>query len=164
MAVWSFIEFNTPDTQILSDLQGVAGDLQAVEEVCKAFLNLQQDTEYENILIRESLCAMAIIRYGRSFSTGVRQWDQVGVISKLENRLNITHSYFLELRNKWIAHSVNAFEENSVQIYLTPAERGPKGISSITVAQNRVVCLSGADMAALSELAKVVRTEVEKTP
>jgi len=161
LATWEFIEFNTPETKLLADLEGISGDLSATKEICERYIKGSTDSSFENILLQESLCAAAIIRYGRSFGTGVRRWDQQTILDSLTDRLKRAHDYFKDLRDKWIAHSVNSFEENIVQVYLVPDERGPKGVSSISVTQNRVVFLSLNDIELLVELAEAVNQQVQ---
>lgn len=53
---------------------------------------------------------------------------------------------FKDLRDKWIAHSVNAFEENDVLLWLMPLERGQMEIMDATVRERRVIRLSEEGM------------------
>ncbi len=68
----------------------------------------------------------------------------------------------MNLRDKWVAHSVNGFEFTQVVDYLTPAERGPKSVSSISVLPNRIASLSVQDMLRLQKLAVAVREIINK--
>ena len=162
MANWSLIEFNTPRTQRLSDLAGVQEDLNATKILCDRFLAESSNNTPDGILLKESLCSAALVRYGRSFASGVRKWDQQNVIDNLSDFHKMDHEMFIDLRNKWIAHSVNAFEENIVQVNLAPEEPGPKGPGWVSVTHCRVVCLSSDHIHRLSELSEAVAHQVHK--
>ncbi len=158
MAVWRFVDFSVERAQTLADLTGVERDLVATIEMCDRTLSEYAKPTPEMILI-ESLCAAAIIRYGRTFSSGVRAGVPFGVIEKLDRDSQAAHKYFKDLRDKWAAHSVNSFEENRVVAYLTPEEHGVKKVACVTVQQNRVSGLGGREINKLKELCeKVLRS------
>jgi hypothetical protein len=161
MANWDLIEFNTPQTQRLSDLAGVLEDLGATKIICDRFLSELSNDTPDGFLLKESLCAAALTRYGRSFASGVRRWDSQTVLDKLSAHLITDHEMFIELRNKWIAHSVNAFEENIVQVNLIPEERGPKGPAWVSVSHSRVVCLSSDHIQRLGQLSEAIAQHVQ---
>ena len=73
-----------------------------------------------------------------------------------------SHQFFKDLRDKWIAHSVNAFEENEVSAWLMPPECGSLGVTSISVRQHRVTCLSLEAIQALKGLCIAVRQLIEE--
>ncbi|MDD2335574.1 MAG: hypothetical protein PHD01_03255 [Geobacteraceae bacterium] len=160
MAVWRFVVFSVKEAQLLADLTGVEVDLRATEEICDLILQNMAKEPMELLLV-ESLCAAALIRYGRSFGSGVRHTIPDEVVKGLPSESQKNHEFFKNLRDKWIAHSVNAFEENLVHAYLTPEERGPRSISSISVQHSRIVTLRGNNIAALKTLAVEMRKQVE---
>src|SRR5690606_6578197 len=107
----------------------------------------------EDSRIMTALCVAAIVAYGRTFASGVRSGITREQVRRQSAELQASHGYFKDFRDKFVAHSVNAFEENSVKAYLVPEERGPRAISSISVQHGRVMMLSPEDMALLRELA-----------
>lgn len=60
-----------------------------------------------------------------------------------------------------MAHSVNAFEGNQVVAYLVPEEKGPKGISSITVQTLRLSALGSDNIADLKTLCAALMKQVD---
>lgn len=94
------------------------------------------------------------MRYGRSFYPSVREQIPTQLIEQLPQEYQESHTFFMNLRDKWVEHSVNGFEFTQVVAYLTPAERGPKSVSSISVLPNRIAFLSVQDMLRLQKLAK----------
>ena len=103
-----------------------------------------------------ALCVAAVISYGRTIATGVRSGVTLEQIGRLPEHLQEAHRYFKDYRDKFAAHSVNAFEENSVKVYLVPEERGPRAVSSISTQHSRVQMLSPYDMTGLRDLAKAL--------
>ena len=132
-----------------------------MEAICEAFLLLPEAQNYESVLQREALCSSALTRYGRVFATGVRSGVTADQRARLTPEHQDWHVFYKDLRDKWIAHSVNAFEENSVVAYLVPPERGAPQVSSISVQRRRVASLSSGAMQALRELCSSLRAIVE---
>lgn len=161
MANWRSVAFQPPEAQKLADLAGVETDLREVEDYCLRFLDEQQKEQPDWKLL-EIICAAALIRYGRAFGSGIRSAVPPEVMEELGPHLREQHDYFQAARDKWIAHSVNTFEENQVCAWLTPPERGPIGVYGITVRQQRVTSLGHEAIAVLGSLAKEVREGVER--
>lgn len=169
MAVWRYVDFSVKEAQLLADLTGIETDLKGTENICDLFLEEVQGLPSESqenmpgkMLSLEALCTAAIVRYGRSFVSGVRTELPLDVIQRLPQEFQESHRLFMDLRHKWVAHSVNAFEDNKVIIYLIPEERGQKGAGSVSVTGSRVATLSAQDMLRLKNLAMAVREEVTK--
>jgi hypothetical protein len=161
MAEWRSVLFEIPEAQRLADLTGVENDLRSAEEICDRFVaeSERKPTDYG---LLEVLCAAAIVRYGRTFPSGVRSGVTAELIERLDPDQQECHRYFKDLRDKWIAHSVNAFEENEVTAWLMPPERGPLGVTSISVRQHRVSSLSSEAIQALKSLCTEVRRLVKE--
>ena len=164
MAVWRSVDFSRPEAQRLADLTGISYDLNAVREHCDMFLARNESTR-EDAALRVSLCVSAIIFYGRTMTSGVRSGISKEQILQLSQELQETHEHFKDVRDKFIAHSVNAFEESRVCAFLVPEERGERAISGISTQHGRVLTLSEYAMQALKELAgallEIIETETE---
>jgi hypothetical protein len=161
MATWRSVSFPVREAKKLADLTGVESDLISAENICDRFVveSLKEPLDWH---LLEIICAAAIIKYGRTFPSGVRS----GVATKLVNKLSMehqgSHQFFKDLRDKWIAHSVNSFEENEVTAWLMPPERGPLGVTGISVRQHRVSSLSVEDIRTLKSLCQAVREVVKE--
>ena len=166
MATWTYVDFSRPEAQRLADLNGIDFDLRTVSEYCDLFLSKEYPgTSREESQVMAALCVAAIVSYGRTISSGVRTGITLEQIEKLPEHLQEAHRYFKDFRDKFVAHSVNALEENTVKAYLVPAERGPRAVASISVQHGRVMMLSGYDMTGLRDLANaliaIVATDAE---
>ena len=124
MAVWRFVDFSVKEAQHLADLASIEVDLNTTEGICDFFIKGKQKSdqprEPEPFVLFEALCTAAIVRYGRSFVSDVREEIPTELIGQLPQEHQDLHIFFMYLRHKWVAHSVNAFEFTQVVAYLTP--------------------------------------------
>src|SRR5262249_38926199 len=111
MATNSFIEFRLDEAQALADYTGIAFDLRTARDFATAILEESKKPE-PNFSLSDPFMITTIIRYARAFASGVRLklYEEGGFILTDEQRLK--HDRFWTLRDKYIAHSVNAFEES----------------------------------------------------
>jgi hypothetical protein len=70
----------------------------------------------------------AVVAYGRAFNGGVRHGARV-FIDKLDEDETKSHEYFLDLRNKHVAHAVNGYEDTIVIAYLTNSAFMPRAVT-----------------------------------
>ncbi len=157
MATWRYVDFSRPEAQRLADLNGIDFDLQSVVEYCDLFLSKEYPApSIEESRVMTAVCVAAVVTYGRTMTTGVRSGITLEQIRELPAHLQDAHQYFKDFRDKFIAHSVNALEENAVVAYLVPEERGPRAVASISVQHGRVMMLAPYDMTGLRDLAKAL--------
>ena len=156
MADWRSVRFHVPEAQLLADLAGVETDLLAVERTCERFI-VERAKEQPDLELLEIACAAALVRYGRTFTSGGRAGVPAEILSALDHEQQQWHQYFKDLRDKWVAHSVNSFEDNEVAASLMPPERGPLGVTGISVRQHRVTSLAPDAIAALRLLCCAIR-------
>lgn len=161
MATWRFVNFDRPESERLADLTGIDNDLEATSEICD-LLAAQLNEPPQHFRILDALTTAVLIRYARSFAKGVRHRLPSELITDLPLEQCDDHKWFIELRSKYVAHSVNSFEENEVHIYLVPVDRGPREISSVSVQENRLGSLGLEDIERLKYLVKAVRLKVAK--
>jgi hypothetical protein len=166
MAVWRYVDFSVKESQRLADWASIETDLETTENICDLFIKERQKPEaFTNpggFLIFEALCTAAIVKYARSFVTGVREFVPDSLIADLSQDHQESHAFFMGLRHKWVAHSVNTFEVMQVVAYLTPEERGPQGVSCISARPHRISSLGIEEMDRLQKLATAVRESVKK--
>lgn len=70
----------------------------------------------------------AVVAYGRAFNSGVRHAARVAT-NKLDEDEAKAHEYFLNLRNKHVAHAVNGYEDTIVIAYLTNSAFMPRAVT-----------------------------------
>jgi hypothetical protein len=167
-------DFSIPQAQRLSDLAGIDADLDSVvrmtircEKIGRQLLTNPATASpsldwQEDLLALGDLMFAAVVRYGRTLGTGVRMGIPKVWIESLPERLRESHEYFKALRDKYIAHSVNALEDNQVFLLLSPqlpndANQRPH---SISVDRGSLVGLARSDLVDLRELATVLKSRV----
>jgi hypothetical protein len=164
-------DFSIAEAQWLSDLAGIESDLDAVIRLCKTFStctdrlvrNPNEDPLgwFEDLQMVGDLAFAAVVRFGRTLTSGVRDGLPTEWINSLPDELNQAHKYFKTLRDKYIAHSVNCLEDNQVFVMLTPQFSKDQTPSSITVDRGRLIALSIKDVTLLSQLATELKALVE---
>ena len=159
MAVWRFVDLNIPEACLLADLASQANDLQATADICD--LALVEFAKKPLVLgLLEALTSGAVVKYARCFASGVRTTFPSSVLEELPENQNRDHDYFIALRSKYIAHSVNVFEETQIVAYLVPEESGPRGVASISVQDYRLVSLGADDFNRLKALSLELRRRI----
>jgi hypothetical protein len=109
---------------ILADWLSIQNDLSSVIMASKRLCTLL-DKEEKDLIIIQSLWTSALIRYARCFTSGKRKPRLIPEIYKdLEGDPIGTHQYYIDTRNKHIAHPVNVFEE--VKIGILPSDTFPE--------------------------------------
>lgn len=161
MADYRYVHFEHPEAQRLADLNGVSFDLALVSDLCDEFEEIDYLSSTHHLAIAQAIFMAAVVAYGRTFGSAVRSGVKREQLELLPDALQHRHQYFKDIRDKFIAHSVNAFEENCVKLYLVPPERGAPGVAFIGLGHSRVATLSHEDMAHLKELAIAVASLVE---
>lgn len=163
MATWRFVNIDFKEADLLADLAGIRDDLEATDAICDLLMKgIEIKDKMIDFTMSEALSAAAVVRYARAFKTGVRA-KELGekLASVLSNELLEKHLWAIDLRDKYVAHSVNAFEGNQVVAYLVPEERGPKGISNITVQRYRLAALGSDNVTDLKTLCVTLMKQVD---
>jgi hypothetical protein len=151
--------FPVPEAARLADLYGVAHDLRTVLSYCNRIETLS--TESLDLSLWDLFCSAAVVRYARCFSSGVRQSLEHDIFATAEQDKQELHTYVMAVRNKHIAHSVNAFENNVVTVMIRESEDGTE-IFGVGASQGRVLGLSLDKPKRLSALAEWVLAKVEE--
>jgi len=154
------VEVKLPEAEFLADLYGIAFDLDIAEELCSKVVDLGK-SKPRDFFVEEGLVSAAVIKYGRCFTKGVRMRLGVNDLAGLDPDNITAHEYFIELRNKFVAHSVNAFEET----YVTVSAREKGGeifpITSVGPGQHRIV-LSAETAESLKNLVSNMKSVVKR--
>ena len=162
------VDLSIKEAQWLADLHGIDNDLRDVVKLCNKCLDLMQalappDSNPTDWLDKSWLSGeisfAAVVKYGRTFASGVRSSIPGSWITSLPSDYQDKHHYFKNLRDKFIAHSVNAFEDNQVFAYLHP-QFEPSGVKSITVDTGRCMSMSAGDVASLKRLVETLQQMV----
>lgn len=118
-------DFCVKDSQRLADLTGIHADVEASCRYCD--LHIEIDPTEKGISIeemsrrehtRQALCRAAMVMYGRAWGwgSGVRSGLGVEYAQRLSPGAGQLHEIVKSLRDKWVAHAVNHFDEIRVHI------------------------------------------------
>jgi hypothetical protein len=153
--------FHTKSSQRLADLEGLGRDLELVIETCDKFQELYQLPPKGDSVVIQSLFSFAVVTYVRTIKSDVRTGISKKTIDEMPKELQEFHKYFKDLRDQYVAHSVNNFEENEVKVYYLEDKEGVKKIHSVQTGSSRVVSISPNAMENLKRLAEYCYKYVE---
>ena len=164
-------DFSVPEAQWISDLNGIAADLEASARLCKRFLveskrlSKLPETDHgawiEEFFSVGDIFFSAIVRYGRTFTSGTRSGIPSEWIAALSEEQQESHHYFKTLRDKFIAHSVNRLEDNQVFVVLKAGDDGGEVPDHIMVDRGRLLMPSHEEVEALNQLCTQLLARVE---
>ena len=160
-----FVNINHPEAHLLADLAGIRDDLETVDAICDLMLKeiIENKEDAIDDTMSRALLAAALVSYARAFKTGIRDKElRDKITSMLPCKLHGKHQWAIDLRDKYVAHSVNAFEDNQVVASLFPEEHGHKGIFRITVRRSRLAALGENNVKDLKTLCAFIIKEIDK--
>lgn len=147
MAVWRSVNLDIKEAELLADLAGIHDDLETIIAICDILLKgITIEDKPIDFTLPEALMSAALVKYARIFGKGGVRAKNIPKEMKtaLSPELIKKHEWFIELRNKHVVRSINAYEDNRVVALLVPEERGPKAIAEISVERRRLASL-GSD-------------------
>ena len=106
---------NIREAEYLADLYGIDFDLQEASRTCEAVIKLADDKSVDSLLISSAVSG-AVVQYQRAFTTGVRFRLTKEIFKNSGAEHGDFHDYVDSVRDKFLAHPVNAFEESFVTV------------------------------------------------
>lgn len=155
------VEVTLPEAEALADLYGIMFDLEAATYLCAKAIELSLPPQHDYLIV-EGLVAAAIIRYCRCFPSKARLGLRREDLAELNDKDFQAHDYFKNLRDKFVAHSVNPFEETYVNATASVLDGIKHPIQSVAPGQHRLM-LSPSTANALVDLITKVREIVKKS-
>jgi hypothetical protein len=126
------VDVDSPQAEQWADMYSIARDLDSAIQVCGRLIELLPSND--QILI-ESLWTSALIKYARCFSEGKRFGLPIDVFDGLEGDPKGTHQYYIDMRNKHLAHSVNPFEQVKIGLVLSDPKVARKIVGTVQFSQ-----------------------------
>jgi hypothetical protein len=161
MASNTFVEIDLPEAADLADLTGIQVDLQTARRFAQILRNIFQAERPDWDLV-DPLSTAILVRYSRPFVKGVRRWLGDEALRALSPAQRAKHEHLRLFRDKHIAHSVNAFEDNQpVARYWVERVR-EEGITTVECNHTRISGLSSADLEAVIELTAAMLAYVDE--
>jgi hypothetical protein len=152
------VPLSLPQASNLADLYSVASDLQLALELCERALSMGKST---GSLVIEAVVSAALIRYIRCFSRSPRRGLKHEDIGPRSKRLRELHTYYRNLRDKYVAHAVNPFEETWVTAMSAVRDGLPQPITALGHRSHRML-LGAGEAECIKELASVALSVVER--
>ena len=103
------VRLDTPTARKLRDLVGATFDMKRVAELCKEYVSAIDSGAGQ--IVQDALWMAAIVLYARCFNGGVRQPLNAAVLDSIPGQSQEVHAHFLDLRDKFVGHSVSAYEQ-----------------------------------------------------
>jgi hypothetical protein len=138
------------NTDALTRLASHAADLKYVQACCKQLQELCESAQGQGPYYT-AISHSAVVTYARCFATGVRD-SLRAVLEKAPTNLLAQHDYFVDLRNKHVAHSVSELEQTHA-VVAWKKQRGRYRPSSVGAVHVSMSGLSQHDYTRLSALA-----------
>jgi len=155
MATNIFVNIDFPEATDLADLTGIQFDLESARSLSQE-LKKELESEKPNFSIIDALSTTILIRYSRPFVSGVRKHLGEEALQSLTTQQQNKHQLLRAFRDKHIAHSVNAFEENQPIARYWKERVEEEGITSIECSHMRVVGLGPTDIEDVVEITTVL--------
>lgn len=140
-------DFCVPDAQRLADLAGIRMDLETAIEYCD--LHIEIDPTESGIPpremsrrehVRQALCRAFLVMYGRSWGwgSGIRTGLDDEYVQRLSRGAQQLHTAVKDLRDKWVAHAVNHFDDVRVRIDVDRKPDDTMAVRGVSVASSHV--------------------------
>jgi hypothetical protein len=126
-------ELKSEKAKKLADYAAILLDLKFCIACCDRTIEVLE-AKSEDVVLLRAMWTAALVSYARCFATGVRYGLTPGIFDHFQGEPQAAHNYYLQLRNKHIAHSVNPFEQIVVGAVLSPKdaqERSVEGIATL---------------------------------
>jgi hypothetical protein len=150
---------NSSEGKKLADLAAIIQDFRAIMQTCSRIKNLLDENSKDHILL-ESLWVSALIKYARCFATGKRFGLSKDIYQNLQGEPLKAHQFYIDLRNKHIAHSVNPFEQMEVGFVLSSVDEPDKRIVGIATLAIRHIVSDKKGVQQLGMLSKIAHDKI----
>ena len=152
MATNTFVEIDIPQAVDLADLTGISHDLESAKQFATQLKDMFEREPPDYSLV-EPMTTAILVRYSRPFTKGVRRRIRKTEFETLSPEQRAAHDRFRLWRDKHIAHSVNAFEENQPVARYYIERFDEEGFTSVECNSNQLIGISLHDLEMIIELA-----------
>lgn len=138
----------------LNDISSYDRDLRLAAGYLRHYLgsDIEADRDFGSPL--DAMWTAAFVLYGRVFATGVRSAPKpnLNILTADDREL---HDYIIDVRNKYVAHSANGFEQSQTVAFVVQLENGERALTGTAVEHislSRISRESAGRFAALCDL------------
>jgi hypothetical protein len=155
-------ELKSTKAKELADRSAIFQDLTFCAACCDRAIENLRATSQDTILIR-ALWTAALVAYARCFTTGIRFGLTSDLFDHFDGQPRETHEYYLDLRNKHIAHSVNPFEQIVIGAVLSAPDAATKSVEGIATLIGTNISESAESIEQLRTLATTALKYIART-
>lgn len=159
MAIHTYVDLKIPEGALYADLYGISVDLSTARDMANVLIK-EMAEERPNWQLAEPYSIAIAVKYSRCFVTGIRERLKDEALSILSPEQRQAHERIRAIRDKHVAHSINAFEENLLRANYCLDRLADEGITGISCSHGRVVGLSLGDLNNVVELTTVLLAHV----
>jgi hypothetical protein len=160
MATYTYVDLTILEGARLADLNGISVDLRDACKMAKSLKN-ELNSKKPNWQLVEPYSIAISVKYSRAFVTGVRERLGTQDLSALSPSQREAHERLRAYRDKHVAHSVNAYEENLPRANYCAERVQQDGITAISCSHGRVASLSQVDLDNVIEITTLLHRHVE---
>ena len=150
------------DLAAFGGLHGIRYDLESAAQLAEYLLKACE-SEFPGPEIFDAFSTALVVRYARAFVGGVRdsKHGKEALASLTEQQLG-THQALLTMRDKHIAHSVNAQEESWIAAQYYEERVHEEGFVAVSVQHGRTVGFSNDELKEIVDLARTLLQRIEE--
>lgn len=164
MAIHQIATIDHPEAEKLCQLYSVDWDLASVIELCDSFGSQVKAAPHGIVSseLHDVYTVTILVRFVRAVSTGLRNLARFTTEDRgtLSPEMDRAWTYFDHLRDKHIAHSVNAFEEITIGFPYIVGEEDKAVITTLSTGGRRMVGLSDHQLHEMKQLCLALRAIV----
>lgn len=108
------VELKLPELEALAELYGVRFDLEDAADFCRRAIASFEEHGYHQLQVHEAFAIAAVVVYARCFHSGARRRRHPREFPSLTPELRQVHDFYFALRNRYVAHAENVFDETWV--------------------------------------------------
>lgn len=151
MATNAYVELEIPEAADLADYTGIEYDLRSAREFVR-LLRQELAKDPPNHSVVQPITIAILVQYSRPFASGVRKPLGEEALAALTPDQRAKHDRLRTIRDRYVAHSVNSFEESRPQARYWVERVKDEGITSISCSHHRVIGLGAGELDDVVEL------------
>ncbi len=131
-------EYCVAQSQRLADLIEIERDLETVVRYCDLHIEIdptERGIKVDEVVRREhtrqALCRTALVMYGRAWESKARSGLGNDFRARLSERSRSFDGVVKALRDKWVAHAVNHFDDTRISLTVSVGTNGVAHVSGV---------------------------------
>lgn len=148
-------EVKSPKAREVADLVGILEDLDIVLQLLDELRGMANPAD--GSVVAYALWTSALVTYARCFGTGKRLGLRESLFDSVDPGARAVHRYWIEMRNKHVAHSVNPFDHVSAGAVLSPPSHPNREVTGTAYLRHRHMGWGHDGVQSLSNVTQLVQ-------